>query len=227
MDANGIDQSIISPVPDYEDPRGVADSAALNDLVADAVRRWPDRFPRGFGVVEPRHGPDALPEVDRALGELGLAGLMFHSDYAGVSLDHPSTFAIVERAARYKGVVILAHVFQHSILMAPFQLMRLADAFPGVTFIAANPMMTSTDSPAAFYMAAKCPNILFDTALTHTHLWPLEKGVKAIGADRMLFGSDSPYYTKCLDKYMLERADISAEDREKIFGGNAKRVFAL
>jgi predicted TIM-barrel fold metal-dependent hydrolase len=227
MDANGIDQSILSPIADYEDPRGILDSQDLNNLVADACRRWPDRFPRGFGVVEARHGEEALSEVDRVFDQLGLAGLMFHSDYSGISLDHPNVFAIMERASKYPNVIIMAHMFQHSILEAPFQLMRLADAFPNITFIGATPMMTTTDSSSTFYMAKKCPNIIFDTSWTHSHLWPIEKAVKEIGIDRMLFGSDNPYYTKSIDKLIIEWSNTTEAEKSKIFYENAKKLFSL
>jgi uncharacterized protein len=94
-------QAVISPIPGYEDPNGVKDSVAQNDNIADALKRWPDRFPHGLGVVEPRHGKAALPEVDWILGDLGLAGLMFHNDFNGMTLDSPAMFAIMERASRY------------------------------------------------------------------------------------------------------------------------------
>lgn len=227
MDDNGIDQSIISPVADYEDPRGIEDSMELNDLIADALKRWPDRFPRGLGVVEARHGPQALPEVDRILGDLGLHGLMFHNDHSGISLDHPNMYEILDRASKYENIVILAHTFQHSILEAPFQLMRIADAFPNLTFIAGNPMMTSTDSSAAMYVGQKCPNIWFDTSRTHSHLWPIEKMIKAIGVERLLFGSDSPYYSMSIDKLMIEWSQTTDQEKSKIFYENAAKLFAL
>ena len=77
MDESGIQQAVLSPIPGYEDPRGVHDSMAQNDAIVAAMTSRPDRFPRGLGVVEPRHGSVALNEVDRVIDELGLIGLMF------------------------------------------------------------------------------------------------------------------------------------------------------
>lgn len=225
MDASGIDQAVISPIPDYEDPDGVASSMAMNDLIAKALQAWPDRFIAGFGVVEPRHGSDCLAEVDRILGDLGLCGLMFHSDYSGISLDHPNTIEIVEHASRYDNLIILAHMFQHSILCAPFAFMNLADTFPEVTFVAGNPMMTTTDSAAVRYMAQKCPNVLFDTAMIHSHLFPIERMIKAIGVDRLLFGSDNPNYTHNMDKCIVDWSGATSEEKEHIYYRNALRIF--
>src|SRR5438105_10741647 len=49
-----------------------------NDLVADAVRRWPDVFV-GFGGIDPWKGNDAIVEAERCIIELGLKGLKFHA----------------------------------------------------------------------------------------------------------------------------------------------------
>jgi predicted TIM-barrel fold metal-dependent hydrolase len=227
MDDNEIDQSIISPIPGYVTSRGIVDSAEHNDNMAMAVKKWPDRLPRGLGVIEPRHGKAALPEVDRVLGDLGLHGLMFHNDFNGVTVDDPRMFAIIERAAKYRDIVIMIHTAQQSMIESPFHLMVLAEAFPEVTFLDAHPIMLPTQLSATALVARKCPNVYFDTCLTYHHLWPIEKAVKEIGADRLLFGSDNPYFTKCVDKVIVEWADISDEDKDKIFHQNAKKLFSL
>lgn len=225
MDADGIGQAVISPAPDHEDPDGVESSKKMNNLIADALRRWPDRFIAGFGLVEPRHGSACLGEVDRILGDLGLCGLMFHSDDSGISLDHPNTMEIVSHASRHKRVIILAHMFQHSILCAPFEFMNLADSFPEITFIAGNPMMTTTDSAAVRYMAKKCPNVYFDTAKIHSHLFPIERTIAAIGVHRLLFGSDNPNYTHNIDKSIIDWSAATDQEKQHIFHDNAYGLF--
>lgn len=227
MDKNGIDISIISPIPGYEDPDGIKDSMIHNDNMAHLIKKYPDRFPRALGVVEPRHGKKALPEVDRILGDLGLHGLMFHNDFNGISVDHPSMFAIMERAAKYKDVIMMVHTAQHSSLEAPFMLGTLAEAFPDITFLDAHPMMDITHLRATIALAKKHPNIVFDTCLSHHHLFPIEKAVEGIGEDRLLFGSDNPYFDHCIDKDIIETSSVSQEIKRKIFSENAKKLFKL
>lgn len=227
MDDNGITQAVISPIPGYEDPNGIADSATQNDNIAEAVRKWPDRFPRGLGVVEPRHGAPALGEVDRVVDGLGLHGLMFHNDFAGLPIDHPSMFAILERLAGYDNQVVQAHTAQHSILEAPFQLGKLAAAFPSVTFLNAHPMMDTTHLSASIDVASRAPNMVFDTCISHHHLWPIEKAVAGIGEDRLLFGSDNPYFDHSIDIDIINHSSVPDSVKQKIFSGNARRVFRL
>jgi hypothetical protein len=142
-----------------------------------------------------------------------------------VYTDHPSMIAIIERAAKYPNVVINIHTAQHSVLETPFRLGKLADLFPKVTFLDAHPMMDVVHLSATIDLAKRHPNIVFDTCLCHHHLWPIEQAVKEIGVDRLLFGSDNPYYTFCIDKMIIEKADIPDAAKRKIYSENAKRVF--
>lgn len=227
MENNGIAQAIISPIPGYETPDGIRDTMVQNDNIAKTIERRADRFPRGLGVVEPRHGKKALPEIDRIMGDLGLAGIMFHNDYSGVYLDHPNMYAIIERAAKYKDIIIMVHTAQHSIHEAPFRLAKLAKSFPEVTFLDAHPMMDSIHIAATIELSKNHSNLLFDTCLMHHHLWPIERATREIGEDRLLFGSDIPYYTICIDKAIVEAAEISDRSKKKIFAENARRLFKL
>lgn len=227
MDRNHIEKSIISPIPGYEDPQGVADSVEQNDNVAKALAQYPDRLVRGLGVVEPRHGKAALGEVDRVMGELGLSGLMFHNDFNGLSIDSAAMFAIFERLAAQDGAIAQVHTAQHSVLEAGYQLGIAAEAFPSITFINAHPFMDTTQLRASIDLGKRFPRMLFDTAITHQHLWGLEKAVEGIGADRIMFGSDNPYFTYSADIDIVKYAGVSDEVKDQIFWKNAARVFGI
>src|SRR5690242_15141157 len=58
--------------------RGIADVAVQNAALADACRRYPDRFPIGLALVEARMGQPAADEIERAMDTGGLLGLMCH-----------------------------------------------------------------------------------------------------------------------------------------------------
>lgn len=72
MDEAGIDMSVIVAV----DAETVSHYKIPNELVAQAVKRYPKRF-IGFAGVDPHKGGLAVDEVVRSAEELGLAGLKF------------------------------------------------------------------------------------------------------------------------------------------------------
>jgi aminocarboxymuconate-semialdehyde decarboxylase len=112
MDAAGVDVRVISPPPfTYRYWADPVDTLALhrrlNEATAEVVAGHPDRFV-GLATV-PFQDPDvAVPELDRALGELGLAGLTAGTNVAGGNLsdDGPST---ILAAVAGHGAPLLVH----------------------------------------------------------------------------------------------------------------------
>ena len=79
MDQFGIDCAAISPTSQYERPRGLLDTMAMNDRVADYRDRYPERFPVAFGTVDPLQGMDnGMREIERLATSLSLQGVSWH-----------------------------------------------------------------------------------------------------------------------------------------------------
>ena len=106
-----------------------------NDYIAEALKKYPDRFVRGLGVVNPRHGKTSVPEVDRIFGDLGLHGLLFSNDKTGLTFDNPVMGEYFEHTMQYPNPVVFAYTSQYSVLQAPFMLEKMARRFPGIKFI--------------------------------------------------------------------------------------------
>ncbi|MEA4908535.1 MAG: amidohydrolase family protein [Chloroflexi bacterium] len=227
MDKNGIDLAVISPVSAYPLPYGVKSSMEQNDLIAGALQQYPQRFVRGLGVVDPRHGKAAVPEVDRIFGELGLHGLMFSNDRTGITFDNPTMLEFMEHASGYDHPVVLAYTSQYSVLEAPYMLQKVAEQFPNITFINGSAMKDTTHSNNSRYLSAKLENVYMDVANIHQLMHPVEWAIRDSGADKILFGTNIPFCEYSTEKRMIDVADITAEDREKIYWGNAARIFRL
>jgi predicted TIM-barrel fold metal-dependent hydrolase len=93
MDECGINVQVLSsggPGPDLvPGPDGVAMARELNDYLASAIARHPDRF-AGFAAL-PMQSPDACgAELVRAVKELGFLGALVNGTTEGRFLDHPS-----------------------------------------------------------------------------------------------------------------------------------------
>ena len=92
MDDNGITVQVLSTAPPGPDivpgPDGIAIARAINDHLAEAVGKKPDRF-AGFAAM-PMASPDACPdELRRAVKELGFKGTLINGTTEGRFLDDP------------------------------------------------------------------------------------------------------------------------------------------
>ena len=91
MDAHGIDMQILSyssPVQLVPETRAVALAAAANDRLAQAVSSHPDRF-GGFALLPWQVPGAAVDELDRAVTELGLNGVLIVGRPGPGFLDEP------------------------------------------------------------------------------------------------------------------------------------------
>ena len=93
MDEAGVTVQVLSnagPGPDLlPGADGVALAREINDHLAAAIARHPDRF-AAFACL-PLQSPDAVPaELRRAVKELGFVGAMVNGTTEGRFLDHPS-----------------------------------------------------------------------------------------------------------------------------------------
>lgn len=230
MKQQGITHSIISPIPGFEDPEGILSVKKMNEQVAGIQKGRAELFPLALGVAEARHGAKAaVEETAYALGDLGLGGLMFHHDFAGVEIHAPVMFDILDEVMRYDGArIVQVHTAQHSMLEPPFGLWILAERYPDIRFICGHPMMSMIQIDNMAAVAKHCPNVFLDTCCTWTHDRAIETLADKLGSvDQILFGSDNPYWHRniCMDKLLVEQAELSPADKRKIYSENFERAF--
>ena len=112
MDAQGVDVQAISPSPGqyyYGTPPELGRDAAraINDGIADAVARHPDRLV-GMGTVPLQDVPMAVAEMRRCVGELGLRGIEISSNVNGRELAEEA-FRPFFAAAEELGILVFLH----------------------------------------------------------------------------------------------------------------------
>src|SRR5919202_6144987 len=88
MQENGVDCVAILAATGYIQADGIKDTMRSNDSVAAYRRRDPKHFPVACGIVEPLHGNRSLAELERIKHELNLDGVVWHSRFQGVAVDH-------------------------------------------------------------------------------------------------------------------------------------------
>lgn len=114
-DSAGIEHQVLSVSPQnphFEDAAAAVHSARFaNDLYAEVVAQWPDRF-SAFAALPLPHVDAALEELARALDHLGMVGVTVTTDILGRSLADPIFTPLFEELDR-RGTVLYIHPSGH------------------------------------------------------------------------------------------------------------------
>jgi len=190
-----------------------------NDGVAAAVRRYPGRF-LGYAVINPTYPDDIERELHRCLDELGLFAVKLHPTEHGTPPDAPA-YHRVYTAMQVRRGLILSHTFGD-----PRTLDALAAGYPDVTFLVAHTGAVYDPQLAealAVVLAAR-PNVYLDTCLSRVHYGDLEQWVEAVGAGRLVFGTDAPFNDNAHQLGRVTHAALPEADKRAVLGGTMARI---
>jgi len=112
MDSQGVDVHVLSAqtyLYHYEHPAevAIATSREINDEIAEMAKTYPDRL-SGLATLPMQDVGAAISELERAVGVLGLKGVMIADHVNGLTYDRPE-FLPFFRAAEAAGALILFH----------------------------------------------------------------------------------------------------------------------
>ncbi|WP_199435248.1 amidohydrolase family protein [Qaidamihabitans albus] len=229
LDRFGYTAAAVMPGLQYERPRGIVDTRAVNDAIAAYRDANPRRFPLAMGTAEPLHGTAiAVEEVTRAAVDLRLDGLVWHTRYQGVAISDHRMHELVDAATAH-GLPCLVHMFCESLLEAPWMMADLAKAHPDATIVVLDGFSSATQAQYVYDLADRFPALLFDTAICFPLLRLLDRFVERFGAGRLLFGTDSyadpVSYNHPAVRDELRASSLTDDQLQQVFWGNAARVF--
>jgi len=226
MDRAGVAQAVVIAAHGYDRADGIAANRAQNDAVARFRDACPERFPYAVGVVEP-YGERALDELRRCRDELGLRGISFHPRFQGTALDSPWVHTAVARVAEL-GMVPVLHAINETPDEALWKVAQLGRALPGVPMLVLDAFATFESAKQASFVAELCPDLLFDTSLSHGFDMPA-LFARRFGARRLLFGTDlypppvGRRISHVLDE--IREWDLPPDEKAAILAGNCRRLF--
>lgn len=226
MDAAGVSEAILSPAAADRQAEGIANTRRMNDVVADAVRRHPDRFPAGFGLVEPRHEELAIEELTRVLDELGLVGIAVHPMLEGYYLDHPLRVRPLFEILDQHGALCLMHCSPDAGSgESPSAVRAVVSQYPRVTTFLGHAFLAPQQKADAIEIVREYPHVYFDVAYQSDPAMTASL-VEAVGSDRVVFGSDQPFYELAAVRQSVMDADISESERQDVLYRNVQRILS-
>lgn len=227
MDEAGVDMAVIVAI----DAETISHYKVPNDLVAQAVKRYPKKF-IGFGSVDPHKGVLAIDEVMRSVGELGLSGLKFVPHLLEMAANDSRMYPVLEKAQQLN-IPVLFHTGTHFHTGArlkyccPKYLDDVAIDFPELKIIAAHfgfPWFYE-----ALAIVQKNANVYFNIAGWAPKHIP-EYVIKMINgplADRALLGSDFPLLTRVRIMKELKELPIMERALQKLISDNPCKILGV
>jgi predicted TIM-barrel fold metal-dependent hydrolase len=215
MDAAGIDRTAVFDIFH-------ADSRAGNDATAARVARHPDRFV-GFAYVAPILPPAAIrAELARCVDQLGFRAIKLYPPYMPWPLHDEHWFPIYE-FAQQRGLAVLFHTGTEAHAL-PRYLNDIAPRFPGANFVAGHSGNVAGPRQEAIAAARAHPNVYLETCSSFRTPGVIEELVQGAGAERVLFGSDTPLMDPRSQIGKIITAGISDAAKRLVLGENARRL---
>jgi predicted TIM-barrel fold metal-dependent hydrolase len=220
---NHIALTFVSPLSGLL-PRGKADAARANAETIEIVHRYPQL--RQWVIIDPR-SPRTFEQARELLSTRRCIGIKIHPEEHVYPIREYGE-SLFKLAAEFRAVV-LTHSGEINSLPADF--VPLADAYPEVTLILAH-LGCGHDSDPTHQIRAiaahKHGNMYVDTS-SASNILPglIEYAVSQIGAERLLFGTDTPLYFLPMQRARIDRAEIPLDDKKKILHQNAEKLFGI
>jgi predicted TIM-barrel fold metal-dependent hydrolase len=191
-----------------------------NDLTMAAAEAHPGRI-YGYVGVNPNFPEDVRPELERCLAHPAMRGIKLHAGTHAYPVEGEGYRPAFE-IAHERGLCVLIHGGTASVLRA------LAERYPGANILSAHVGGWDGRSPSDIVEACRtCPNLYADLASSVAPFGALEALVERVGADKVVFGSDTPLLDQ---RFALGRVLFSALDEHvkgQVLGANAARLLGL
>jgi len=210
LDRAGVDRAIIFPVSynDYLQPNTeIAEIAAANK-----------RF-IGFARLD-ADSPTGGAQLEHAIKELGLKGL---------KIMNVPTRGMMDKARELKIPVLIHSGFTRP----PMVYEGVARSYPDVTIILAHLGFTANrDHIFSFplqanYLARKYKNVYLDTSAATWTQYTLKLALEEVGVDKILFGSDGPWFLPSIMLACLRDLELPERDMRKILYENIAGILKL
>ncbi len=217
MDAGDIDRSCLFNIFHPDGTTG-------NDQTAAYVARYPDRF-IGFAYVSPLMPERILPELERAIDQLGFLAIKIYPPYTHWSLNDP-VWDPIYRFADGRGLAVISHTGEGETC-SPVYVEDIACRFPDARFVIGHSGNSEPYRSQAIQAARRFSNVYLETCSTFREPGVIERLVAEAGADRVVFGSDVPLMDPRPQLGKIITARISDEEKRLVLGENSKRLLRL
>jgi predicted TIM-barrel fold metal-dependent hydrolase len=200
---------------------------ACNDGMFEAMRRHPTRI-LGYCFLNPGYAREALAELDRCVVREGMIGVKLYNQY---KINDPVLVPLIERTIEL-GVPILVHagrlvraedLAQQPLTSHAADFVDVGRRYPEAMIIEGHIAGGGDWQWTLKVLRDAPPSIFLDTSGSVMDAGLLERCVRDVGEDRLLFATDM---TMEGNVARVRDAEITDAQREKVFSRNFERILA-
>jgi predicted TIM-barrel fold metal-dependent hydrolase len=197
------------------------DCTGGNDMVAEVVRTFPDRFV-GYAVVNPNRPDEVRGELDRCFTRLGMKAIKLHPACHRYSIEG-SAYREVFEYANERRIPILSHEWGRADFLE-----GISREYPETTFIIAHTAFWDgrSDFPFAGVLQRQ-PNVFVDLVYSNMFYGALERMVAQVGAQKILWRSDFPLHDLSYPLGCTLFAKLDDACKQSILGGNMLGILGI
>ncbi|WP_283229980.1 amidohydrolase family protein [Fusibacillus kribbianus] len=223
MEAAGIDKALVWLLP-----QGVEDVSESNAYIYEASRVNSRMVP--FGWANIGEGVEkAKEDARKCLEEYGFCGVKLNGAQNEYYIDSPEAMEVIDVIARLGGMLAFHIGADYPEFTDPRRAAAAASRYPEMPILMVH--MGGAGEPDV-------SDRVIETAKDYSNMYligsaigvdKVKRAIDLLGADRVLFGSDTPFYNveKVKAAYLEMLSAYGEETTEKVMGLNAKRLFGL
>ena len=202
--------------------------AETRDASLKAYDESGGRFPF-MAVFDPRSEKESIAIMDACLGHEGFICIKIHPSFHATPANDASYEPVWAYASEHK-LPIMSHTWSDTYnpsqkLSLPKLFEPHIEKYPDVVFVAGHAGGPGKGQYEVIELIRNYPNVYLDTSGDVFFLNLIEDLIDAVGAERVIFGTDQPWVDPRANLTRVFLADISDEARALVLRKNALSVY--
>lgn len=204
------------------------------ELVADAVKKHPDRF-KGLAGIDPTEGMKGVRNLEKAIVELGFIGAHFYPHWFDMPPNHARVYPFYAKCVELD-IPIQMQVGQSLVynperrlrsVGRPIYLDDIACDFPELKIVGIHIGIPWTDEMIA--MAWKHENVFIGSDAHSPKYWPPQfiNYINTYGKHKVIFGTDFPVLDFEKTRNQIDELKLREESAKLFFRENANKLYNL
>lgn len=195
-----------------------------NRANVEVVRAYPDRL-RAYCAMNPNYPECVVKDVESFDDYADVfVGFKFLADYHQVPITD-DRYTPAWELANARGLPVLMHTWGGSPHDGPAFVSKCAERYPNAKLLMGHSLHDQPD--AAIAIVNEFPNVYFELCAVLDDRGVLERFLGESGSQRILFGTDFPWFDFHYYIGAVLGADITDDDRRNILYRNAQRLLGV